>query len=197
MNMPIPRNRSPKRRRGVGRSLCSAFIATTMSVVLALSSVGGGALSAFAATISNDSASQQGAEANAVSGHLAAVVSVGAQIYQQREAEEAAVPQPRSKHVKRRPLAPPSNALLRSVPLVPLPRCRLEPKPSRLQLRPRPRHRRSPLRLRRLRWAKMPAIRTDRHRAIRTLPAPRPSPASSSMTRGPCGLWSQPREHHR
>lgn len=90
MNMPIPRNRSPKRRRGVGRSLCSAFIATTMSVVLALSSVGGGALSAFAATISNDSASQQGAEANAVSGHLAAVVSVGAQIYQQREAEEAA-----------------------------------------------------------------------------------------------------------
>lgn len=61
-----------------------------MSVVLALSSVGGGALSAFAATISNDSASQQGAEANAVSGHLAAVVSVGAQIYQQREAEEAA-----------------------------------------------------------------------------------------------------------
>lgn len=61
-----------------------------MSVVLALSSVGGGALSAFAATISNDSGSQQGAEANAVPGHLAAVVSVGAQIYQQREAEEAA-----------------------------------------------------------------------------------------------------------
>lgn len=90
MNMPIPRNGNPKRRRGVGRSLCSAFIATTMSVVLALSSVGGGALSAFAATISNDSASQQGAEANAVPGHLVAVVSVGAQIYQQREAEEAA-----------------------------------------------------------------------------------------------------------
>lgn len=90
MNMPIPRNGNPKRRRGVGRSLCSAFIATTMSVVLALSSVGGGALSAFAATISNDSGSQQGAEANAVPGHLAAVVSVGAQIYQQREAEEAA-----------------------------------------------------------------------------------------------------------
>ena len=61
-----------------------------MSVVLALSSVGGGALSAFATTISNDSASQQGAEANAVPGHLAAVVAVGAQIYQQREAEEAA-----------------------------------------------------------------------------------------------------------
>lgn len=61
-----------------------------MSVVLALSSVGGGALSAFATTISNDSASQQGAEANAVPGHLAAAVSVGAQIYQQREAEEAA-----------------------------------------------------------------------------------------------------------
>lgn len=61
-----------------------------MSVVLALSSVGGGALSAFATTISNDSASQQGTEPNAVPGHLAAVVSVGAQIYQQREAEEAA-----------------------------------------------------------------------------------------------------------
>lgn len=61
-----------------------------MSVVLALSSVGGGALSAFATTVSNDSASQQGAEPNAVPGHLVAVVSVGAQIYQQREAEEAA-----------------------------------------------------------------------------------------------------------
>lgn len=61
-----------------------------MSVVLAFSSVGGGALSAFATTISSDSASQQGAEVNAVPGHLAAVVAVGAQIYQQREAEEAA-----------------------------------------------------------------------------------------------------------
>lgn len=139
MNMPIPRNRSPKRRRGVGRSLCSAFIATTMSVVLALSSVGGGALSAFAATISNDSASQQGAEANAVSGHLAAVVSVGAQIYQQREAEEAAraAAEEQARQEAAARAAEQRAAQERAARAAA--QCRLEPKPSRLQLRPRPR----------------------------------------------------------
>jgi len=116
------------------------------------------------------------------------------------------VPPPRSKHVKRRPLAPPSNALLRSVPLVPpprgptrrnrqLPRLPRNPSPRRLnpQLRARMHHR-LPFRLHRLRWAKVPAIRTDRHRAIRMLPVPRPSlrPAPTS-SRAMWSLVSTPR----
>ena len=129
MDMPTSRNESPKRRRGVGRSLCSAFIATTMSVVLALSSVGGGALSAFAATISDDSANQRGAEANAVPAILPLSLRWVRKSTSNARPKKPLVPLPRNRHVKRRPPELPSNGPPRSAPLVSKPRRRLEPQP--------------------------------------------------------------------
>ncbi len=58
-----------------------------MSFVLAMSTVGGGTLTAFATTI-NDNATQP--IENPIPGHVFAAAAVGAQMYQQMEAEKAA-----------------------------------------------------------------------------------------------------------